>query len=205
MALLLNGVTTISRTADFSFDSEGWDVRRLNRVVRAPSPDQALTIAGIFPGARNGNLICLTGEARHTKAGYYECTGDFKGIATVKPWKRVLRTFPDKTRGIITINGSPPYAQEVEVNENMVGVSVYQVVNVPPPLSWVGRNAAPIGGASVPQTRWTTIQNPLLSVPYGWVIDGIECEELPGSSIALVRVDYVYYQRFKPGSASFQN
>lgn len=204
MALLLNGVTTIIRTADFSFDAEGWDVKRLNRLVRAPSPENALSIAGCQPGLRDGNMICVTGEARHVKAGYYECTGDFKGIKTAKPWKRVLRTFPDKTRGIITINGSPPYAQEVEVNENMVGVSVYQVVTNPPPLSWVGRNGNPIGGASVPQSRWTRIQNPLLSVPYGWVIDAIECEELPQSFMSLVRVDYVFYQRYKPGSASFQ-
>jgi len=110
----------------------------------------------------------------------------------------VLRTFPDETRGIITINGSPPYAQEVEVNENMVGVSVYQVVTNPPPLSWVGRNGNPIGGASVPQSRWTRIQNPLLSVPYGSVIDAMGCEELPQSFMSLVRVDYVFYQRYEP-------
>lgn len=205
MALLLNGITNISRSDDFSFDAEGWDIKTKNRVVRAPSPEAALSIAGIQPGLRDGNMICLTGEARHIKAGYYEASGQFKGIRTAKPWKRVLRTFPDKTRGIITINGSPPYAQEVEVNENMVGVSVYQVVQSAPPLSWVGRNGNPIGGASVPQSRWSTIQNPLLSVPYGWVIDAIESEELPQSTFALVRVDYVFYQRYKPGSASFQS
>lgn len=206
MAILLNGITFISRKPNFEFDAEGWDVSFPERVVRAPNAVQACAIAGFVSGARDGNMICVRGRAHYAKAGYYEVTGEFKGIATTKPWKRVLRTFPDKVRGTITVvpPGGTPYAQEVEVNDNMVGVSVYQVVTNPPPLSWVGQNANPAGGSSYPQSRWTTIQNPLQSIPHGWVIDGIEAEELPGSTMALVRVDYVYYQRFKPGSASFQ-
>ncbi len=206
MAIILNAQINISRKENFEFDAEGWDTRTVERVVRANSPERACVIAGARPGFRDGNMICLRGRAAYDKAGYYQVSAEWKGIATNKPWKRVLRTFPDKTRGSINIAvpGGIPYAQEVEVNENMVGVSVYQVVTNSPPLSWVGRNAQPVGGSSVPTSRWGKIQNPLLSVPSGWVIDGIESEELPGSNMALVRVDYVFYQKYKPGSASFQ-
>ena len=67
----------------------------------------------------------------------------------------------------------------------------------------MGYPAYPVGGGIVtPAPHWTGLTNPLEIIPNGWVLDALEADELPNSRMCLVRMDYVYYQKYKPGSAS---
>lgn len=205
MAMMLGGRLVAQDSQDWNENAEGWDELHHRKVVLAGSAQLALLSSGFAIGVAsftNFNMICVGRSAKRVKARYWEVTGEFKGISTAKPYKRVLRTFPDKSRGTVSrVEAGVPYLQEVELNENLVGVSVHYVGHAAPPMNWVGYNAAPIaGGVPVPAPHWTGLRNPLEVIPSGWVLDGIEAEELPGSKKCLIRMDYVYYQRYKPGS-----
>lgn len=209
MAYLLGGPLVIRDEPEWSEDREGWDELHHNKVVRATSPQLALLAARFTLGSTgqitgSTNMVCVRRRAKIQKWPYWEVTGEYKGIAGVKPYKRTLRTFPDKSRGTVSrVSGGVPYVQEIELNENLVGVTVQYVSHNPPNTSWVGYPAYPVGGGvSVPQPHWQGLTNPLEIIPSGWVLDGIEAEELPGSRMCLVRMDYVYYQQYKPSTSS---
>ncbi len=211
MALLLGRGGLIRETEELNEDIESFDALTITRIVNgASNARQALAMAAFGKGqaAPGYSLMwCVKTSAKREKALTWECRAEYKGFArTTNPYKRTIRTFPDKTRGTITINGPlGPYSQEIEVNESMVGVTVSYILNGIPPTGSVSYPAFPRDGTvAVPTSRWTTITNPLETLPFGWVLDGIEAEQVPSTNLHFVREDYVYYQQYKPGSNSFQ-
>lgn len=210
MAQLLGGRLIIKDEPEWSEDREGWDILRHRRVVRATSPTLALLAARFTLGSNPtlfgaGQMICMTRSAKLDRAPYYVCEAEYKGIAGAKPYKRTYRSFPNQARGTVGRFDSygVPYTQEVEINDARVGITVQYVAQVAPPMNWVGSNAFPWGGSvSVPAPKWTGLRNPLEIIPAGWVLDGLESEHLAGSTMCLVRADFVYYQQYEPGSQS---
>lgn len=210
MAYLLGRGGIIHETPDLQTDMEGWDTLTITRLVNGVYNErQALAVAG-FQGGRVAPgyslMYCMKTGAKRDKGLCWECRAEYKGIALGgKGYKRTIRTFPDKTRGTITKTGiGGPYAQEIEVNESLVGVTVNYIMDGIPSTQRVSYNAEPPDGTvGVPTSRWTYITNPLETIPSGWVLDGMEAEQLPGTWLHFVREDYVYYPRYKPGSNSF--
>lgn len=210
MALLLGKGGIIRETEDLETCIDGFDTLSLTRIViGASTARQALVIARFATGRTAesyAQMYCMRATAKFDKGQAWECRAEYKGIAlSNKPYKRTVRTFPDKSRGTLTAMGlDGPYAQEVEINESTVGVTVNYILDGIPPTSRVSYNATPpVGTVAVPASRWAVITNPLQTIPDGWVLDGLEAEQLPGTPFHLVREDYVFYQRFKPGSNSF--
>lgn len=212
MAQLLGGALIIKDEPEWSETRDGWDELRHMKIALGATAHAALAVARFTLGGRpssslvpTGTMVCVKRSAKRYKANYWECSAEYLGISSVKPYKRTIRTYPDKARGTVgKFAGGVPYVQEVEINENLVGISVQYVAHAAPSAAWVGYPAYPLAGAvAVPRPHWDALSNPLEVVPNGWVLDSLEAEELPGNTMCLVRADYVYYQRYKPGSGSF--
>lgn len=188
-------------------DAEGFDTYTVEKKVMAANEQSALQIAGAVIGARGprGNTVLVNATAEvDVYRPSWSVKMTYKGILGNKPFKRRIRTFPDKTRGTITkVGPSGPYAQEIEVNEALVGVTVLYLSNVTPNTATVGQRQSPPRAVPTPISIWRTIANPLETIPSGWVLDALDADELPGSTVCFVQADYVYYPRYKPGSNSF--
>lgn len=208
----------------FGRTSRGWDTMRCRYLLPAAARDADL-LNGFDPTAiykkgtahpdYNKMFVC---EVDGDDAGYdpdhagsVEINVLYKGIlkpnasaSTTKGydvrWSTLGQTLSAEN---IT---SPAGTGKHEVIEPVFIGEMWDVTATLPNPNLIGTaNTPPVAQPNVPSNRWASLADPVLVYPYGWVLEGMEIDELPREpsqsrpAIYFVHYTFAYRQPVKPG------
>lgn len=179
---------------------ESWDTGSRRRIVTASSEKNAretFAHGSSLPGY--ANVVCVDRDAEPIVPGQiYLAVAEYKGIASVKPAKFIPRTFADKQSSSGGYYPGQTTRVPFDSFQPMVGMTVYWFSTVLPNMNVAGTNITPDEAPSVPPSIWASIDNPVHTYPYGWVLDDRTIERIAGETLCLVTDVYSYYHRYKP-------
>lgn len=179
---------------------ESWDSGTMRLIVRAASAAVARTevdLGDSLPGF--ANMVCIDRDAEVIVPGkVYMAIANFKGIASIKPAKYVPRTFADKQSTPSGLYPGQATMVPLDSFQPMVGMTVYWYSTTVPSMSVAGTNVTPAEAPSVPASVWSSIDNPVHTYPYGWVLDDRTIDRIAGTTLCFVTDAYSYYHRYKP-------
>lgn len=210
MAHLLTTVSAtlglIKETVEEDEDAEGFDSLMLRRRIRASSTKAARQSVALGSKPTGYlNMYCVKRRAVPVVCGVYDAEFSFRGVLDGgKAYKIRGRSFSER-QSAEEANYPGYSAVPVESNQGLVGITINYLATAPPDLDEVGTNQTPPVNLTppsfwVPPTNiWTFIEEPIHVYPYGWVLDGRELELIPGSNVAAVTDQYVFYHHFKVG------
>lgn len=179
---------------------EGFDTITLRRTIRAASAQAARQTIGLGDNASGyGNMFCIQRKATRAGCEKYECTFTFRGIMTSKPYKVRRRNYSEKQSASPALYPGQSTPVPLEGNQGLVGLTISYVATTLPSMTNSGTGQSPPVSVSTPNNLWSAIVSPIHTYPYGWVLDSRETDEIPGTEVALVTDNYIYYHRYKPG------
>jgi len=204
---LFHGVSTTPLSlepARRTISKTSWDTINRSYLIDAAAIGIDATIAANFPEGQthseHSGMFVYRTTPLDQGGGVYQIDVEWKGIIIDKGYRRKLKVFGETSSGenvTIAVTGYPTFAKKIKVEQPVLSVETTYHRTGAPSMSGVKQSGGtlPVGfpGLPTPPAQvWTSIPDPTVVYPSGWILDDRDSQQLPGTDRYLVTDRHVY-------------
>ena len=148
--------------------------------------------------ASYNNMHVTNWDVSKTRGNLWSVAVQYKGLITEKPAKHSLRSYSQTYSGVFKTPASPTTAAQTTVSEPAVSATESIVIIGAPNTDDVGSEETLPFTVSTPPYIWSTIADPTLRWPDGWVLESRSAENIPETEVWFQTSEWIFYHPASP-------